>query len=171
MKGDFQARFCGNVGVRLPCVTRLESIKKMRISVTFLILFFAIGQCLSQTVNQIYLLGQAGWEEGEMLFVMLLEENNHYQTYLWNITTHEIGPPGGGKYNVVKDTITLQPADSSQESVEYLISRVKGINVLRQIGKEYNPDGSLATIWMDSILREELGDELIRQLHQDLCKN
>jgi hypothetical protein len=23
VKGDFQARFCGNVGVKLPCVTRL----------------------------------------------------------------------------------------------------------------------------------------------------
>ena len=27
MKGDFQARFCGNVGVKLPCVTRLAAIR------------------------------------------------------------------------------------------------------------------------------------------------
>ena len=28
VKGDFQARFCGNVGVKLPCVTRLATISK-----------------------------------------------------------------------------------------------------------------------------------------------
>ncbi len=28
VKGDFQARFCGNEGVRLPCVTRLAVIVK-----------------------------------------------------------------------------------------------------------------------------------------------
>jgi hypothetical protein len=26
VKGDFQARFCGNAGVKLPCVTRLAAI-------------------------------------------------------------------------------------------------------------------------------------------------
>jgi hypothetical protein len=32
MKGDFHVRFCGNAGVKLPCVTRLAAVHSSRSS-------------------------------------------------------------------------------------------------------------------------------------------
>ena len=43
MKGDFHVRFCGNAGVKLPCVTRLgQNINYMKTNFIFIFLFLVL---------------------------------------------------------------------------------------------------------------------------------
>jgi hypothetical protein len=143
----------------------------MKISFTFLILFFTVGHCLSQKVNKIYLHGRGLMDGEEILFITVFEENNLYQNYQWNITKHEIGPPDEGEYFMANDTITCQPSDVSQKSVEYVVLRHDGKNILRLISRVYNPDGSVSDILMGSRPREELGRELYQQWQRDIGRN